>query len=178
MIIGYTLLFLFVAFVLWFLQGAGFWGLLRNGLCEMFRGPCIKVVLLGLLMLGALPCFAQTPPACVSTNSACPAKPHKTADKDWWLLNGASWVLTAADAGNTFYATRDHRVREANPVFAYALIPATIFNTWENYRWKQEDDADRDIGRPHANYRWYVLPIINMVPHGIGLGLTIHLTGR
>ncbi len=133
---------------------------------------------LAILAIASIPCRAQIPVR--STQHA--------ADKAWWLLNGASIGMTVADIENTQFCLRSKHCQEGNPIYfsrhpsrlrmyginAILLIPETYYS----YKWKREDDADRAAGRELAKYRWYVIPVINVISHGAGLTITLMATGR
>ncbi len=56
--------------------------------------------------------------------------------------------------------------------------PIVGLELYYSYKWKREDDADRLVGRRLAKYRWYVIPIVNMAAHGVGVTVTLASTGR
>lgn len=113
---------------------------------------------------------------------------QRTADKTWWLVTAASVGATVADAENTQYCLRDPHCQEGNPFYfsrrpsrlrMYAVNAAFVVpETFYSYKWKREDDADRVAGRTLAKWRWYAMPIINMVTHGLGVTITLAATGR
>lgn len=112
----------------------------------------------------------------------------RTADKAWWLMTAASVGATVADIENTQYCMKDFHCREGNPIYfsrrptrlrmysinAGIMAPMLYYS----YKWKREDDIDRAAGRQLAKYRWYVIPVINVATHGLGLTITLSSTGR
>ena len=139
--------------------------------------------LLILLALCAIPCWGQDLPVQVVT------KPHPTIDKTFALVDGLAIFSAVADVENTHYAlVHDRHVQEGNPIFfsrrptrarMYEInAPIVGLELYYSYKWKREDDADRLVGRRLAKYRWYVIPIVNMAAHGVGVTVTLASTGR
>jgi hypothetical protein len=114
--------------------------------------------------------------------------PHRTADKAWWLWNGASWALTIADAENTKYVLNQGNARELNPLYGpnpsrlrlYAIsAPIAGLASYISWREKRKDDAATAFGvKVSWTDKWFLVPLANGLSHGIGVGFTFGSTGR
>lgn len=111
--------------------------------------------------------------------------PHRTADRAFWLMTAVSQAATLADDFNTVYALQRPGTREANPLLQSrpALFGVTegLFVVNELFMWraKREDDAMKAADIPgHKYMKWWVVPMFNIAPHALGVGVTIAFTGR
>ena len=114
---------------------------------------------------------------------------HRTADRAFWLWQVASALATAADDENSYQVLkRVPGTRELNPVYGShpgrALYYGIGFGVWAAevpfaYHWKRQDDALRAAGIPgHRWAKWWVMPALNAGAHGVGIGVTVGVTGR
>ena len=111
--------------------------------------------------------------------------PHKTVDKSFVAWSAISQAATLADDFNTIYALQRPGTREANPLLRSR---AALFGVTEGlfvvdeimaWRYKREDDALKYAGIPGHKYsKWWVVPMLNVGAHGLGVGLTLKFTGR
>lgn len=111
--------------------------------------------------------------------------PHRTIDRSFILISVISQAATLADDLNSIHALKRQGTSEANPLLKgeTALIGVTegiyFVNELFTYRAKREDDALAYAGIPSHRYaKWWVIPICNIAPHVIGVGLTFKFTGR
>jgi hypothetical protein len=111
--------------------------------------------------------------------------PHRTADRSFIFMSAISQAATLADDFNTVYALKRQGTSEANPALRgkAALFGVTeglfVVSELFAYRAKREDDALAFAGIPGHKYaKWWVIPMLNIAPHVVGVGLTLWFTGR
>ena len=113
--------------------------------------------------------------------------PHRTADRDWWLLTLASEAATVADVENTKLCLELPNNYETNPVYGshpsrlrlYGISEAIWgVDTYLSWKLKRSEDAAAAFGARRTWPRWWLLPLSNIAGHTVGVLATIGNTGR
>lgn len=111
--------------------------------------------------------------------------PHRTADKAFWAMMGLSQLATVADNMNTQYALRKIGTQETNPLLkSRAALWGVTEGIWAAeipwaWHYKRQDDALKAAGLPGHKYaKWWVIPLLNIGSHGLGISVTLASTHR
>lgn len=150
--------------------------------------------LLALLFLCAATASAQSTVKVQLTDNThkwyeqLPVK-HKTADRAFWLWQSVSQAATVADVENSIYVLQHcGGCIERNPIFGQHPNRAVYYGITEGifvaevpftFYYKRQDDALKAAGiQGHRYAKWWILPALNTAGHGVGVGVTVGLTGR
>jgi hypothetical protein len=102
--------------------------------------------------------------------------PHRTADAAWIGWNSASLAACGVDLGLAL----SHLNQEGNPIvkaapgLAVGICAATAAASgYFSWREKREEDAIRAAGIPHRGFRWWAFDAGVVVPHAVGIAISI-----